>query len=491
MQTSTIPTHRARLNGAVLDFAASDFDTVIPQFVAAHGGGVPQIESLASPAPATPPPPPIVRGTTVDAAGAARSADDAAAATLAGFSPTAPLYTRGTMVVDLGVENARAARMEHDAMPSVSDACEGFLADVQREERHDQTVRCSEIRMDKVGRLVTGDRRLLVHERAFGSFCSRMGFGGGDYLARCWPELRAINVNRWADRIAQDEAKVSSKPGFAPAEVVLRTRNASGGGREVFGVVSDGYAAFDADKVAAAIQLAMPRDAKLRVAYDGFRTRFDVMFHSTVQPESFVAGEFFRAGISIRTDDTGGGSLRGSSFVEQNLCLNLIVIDKAAQPLFALRHLGSVERLADEFRAGLGRAKDSLEHFLRQWGYATSDDLVAAERARNDEPLPQRMEDLLIGFANGAIERDLVPLRARRAETLETLAKCYAADTSSDGPRRGTVTRAGLVNAITRYAHRVEPDPWKGAELERAASALLWPRGRGGLPEIPFVEVAL
>jgi hypothetical protein len=43
---------------------------------------------------------------------------------------------------------------------------------------------------------------------------------------------------------------------------------------------------------------------------------------------------------------------------------------------------------------------------------------------------------------------------------------------------------------LTRYAHRVEADPFKAAELERSASSLLWPN-RGRLPEIPFVPVAL
>jgi hypothetical protein len=279
--------------------------------------------------------------------------------------------------------------------------------------------------------------------------------------------------------------------------IVLRTREVPESGREVYAAVSGGYAAFDADKVARALNLAMPDGAKMRVEYDGFRSRFDVLFHSTVAPADFVAGEFFRAGITIRTDDTGGGSLRGQTFVEQNLCLNLIIIDKAVQPLFVLRHLGSVEKLAEKFREGLGAAQDTLAHFLTAWGFARKDDLVVDAAARGEfedmDPTDAGLisvSDYFTGFANGLIERELVPLRARGGATARDLRRMFVDDTSSDGPGSGRVTRAGVVNALTRYAHRVEVDPFRAAETERAAAALLWPT-RGRLPEIPFAAVTL
>lgn len=531
------PTHVARLNGQSIQFNVSEYDAVVPQFVEQHGPGVPQITALARPdADGTAAPltrlighapvsavvgpgitrpdaietvatgartplaaPPVERGSTIDGEGQARSMIDDTAARAAGFAPERPLYSRGTMVLDIGVTNARAARAEHDAMPSVEAATGAFLDDVIAEKRRDVSAVKKDLRLDKQARVVVlpgRGERLLVNERAFGSFCSRMGFGGGDYLARCWPELRAINVNRWADAFGKGfEAEVgkwtaSGRKGDAPTPeaLVLRTRDAAGGGREVFGVVSESYTAFDVDKVAEALRLAMPPDAKLRTEYDGFRVRFDVLFHSTVQPEKYVAGEFFRGGITIRTDDTGGGSLRGSSFIEQNLCLNLIIIDKATQPLFALRHIGSVERLAAEFRVGRAKAKDSLQHFLVQWGYAQADDLVAAatERGEFADGRPVSLDKFFEGFANGAIERDLVPLRSRRAQVIDGLETMFLRDASGDGPASGTVTRAGFVNALTRYAHEVESDPWKGAEIERAASSLLWPRRGTRLPEIPF-----
>lgn len=499
------PTWRVTYRGEEVVCLADDVPATCAALIARHGAPTaadfPRPEPVHTPrvavvVPAVPPPAPVVRGETVNEAGRDRSAADDAGARAGGFTPAQPLYSRGTMVVEIGVENARAARAEFDAMPTVEQCTAGFLADFAREQRADMEVG-NEVRMDKAGRLVLGNgQRLTVNERAFTPLCSRLGFGGGDYLAGCWPELRAINVNRWMD--SYQKAHAEKVAAVVPGEdvpqartMVLRTRNVQGG-REAYAAVSKGYAAFDADKVAQALALAMPEDARLRVQYDGFRSRFDVLFHSTVQPADFVAGEFFRAGITIRTDDTGGGSLRGQTFVEQNLCLNLIIIDKAVQPLFMLRHIGSVEKLAEQFRDGLAAAQDTLAHFLTAWGFARRDNIVQAAEARGElEGTPLiRVSDYFAGFANGLIERELVPLRARGGATVRTLQRMFVDDTSSDGPGSGNVTRAGVVNALTRYAHRVEADPFRAAELERSAASLLWPV-RGRLPEIPFVPVAL
>jgi len=506
------PTWRVTYRGEEAICPADEVPATCADMIARLGAPTPldfpRPEPITAPLALVPAPapvaPPVVRGETVNEEGRARSAAADAAARAGGFTPAQPLYSRGTMVVQIGVENARQARQEFDATPTVDECVEGFLADVALEDRRDMVVGDT-MRMDKGGRLVLpGDgARLTINERAFTPLCSRLGFGGGDYLAGCWPELRAINVNRWMDTYQKaHEAEVAEalaerkEPPEARA-VVLRTRTVPASGREVYAAVSGGYAAFDSDKVARALRLAMPDGARMRVQYDGFRSRFDVLFHSTVQPDQYVAGEFFRAGITIRTDDTGGGSLRGQTVVEQNLCLNLIVIDKAVQPLFVLRHLGSVEKLAEKFREGLGAAQDTLAHFLTAWGVARKDDLVADAAARGEfeDMTPADaglilVSDYFTGFANGLIERELVPLRARGGATVRDLRRMFVDDTSSDGPGSGRVTRAGLVNAVTRYAHRVEVDPFRAAETERAAAALLWPT-RGRLPEIPFTAVTL
>lgn len=494
--TMKSPTHRAMLNGAVREFHASEYDELAP-WVAANGGGVPRIETIAQPGPSESvvvAVPEVVRGRTVDSEGALRSEIDRSGAMAAGFAPAQPYYRRGTMVLDAGVERARELRLAFDDMPDVDEAVADLIERVNDEHRRDEPNVVANLRMYGDGDLrAESGERLVINERAFPQFCARTLGGGGDYLRRCWPELRARNVNQWMSRFAEEEKAKREADGaeFQPNRVVLRTRDCEGAStREVFATVSENYTPFDVDKIAASVDLAMPQGAKMRVVYDGFKARIDVLFHSTVQPEKYVAGEFFRAGLTIRTDDTAGGSVVGHAFVEQNLCLNLVLIDRAAIPLFSLRHIGSVSRLADDFRAGLRRAEESLRHFIVQWGYAQRDDLVAmAERAGEfGDERPVTLTEMFAGFARGAVKRELVPLPMRRGETVAQLRHMFEQDVSGDGPRAGLVTRAGLVNAFTRYAHSVEPDPFKAHEIEQAASALLWPARKGAaLPHIPFV----
>ena len=79
-------------------------------------------------------------------------------------------------------------------------------------------------------------------------------------------------------------------------------------------------------------------------------------------------------------------------------------------------------------------------------------------------------------LANGVIERELVPVRGRREEAVGELVAAWEADRSADGPRAGTITRAGLTNAFTRWAHESpNSNEFFATEVETAASALLWP----------------
>jgi hypothetical protein len=236
------------------------------------------------------------------------------------------------------------------------------------------------------------------------------------------------------------------------------------------------------DKIAEAVRLATPPGARGTVTYDGYKARFEVLFHSDVQPEEFVAGEFFRAGVIVSTDDTGGGSIRGSSVVFQNLCLNLIVIDKANQDLFRIRHVGSIRELARRFEEGFKQALGKLDHFVTQWGFATRENVLdhipASER-------PIRLADALPGLFNGIIERELVPVRGKRPEAVKRLVQAWEADKSSATIHHNGLTRAAIVNAFTRYAHEApQPTPFVEDEIQAAAGGLLY--SKAPFPYLPI-----
>lgn len=441
-------------------------------------------------------------GIDIDAVGRDRSQADFDAAVAAGFAPAQTIYDRGTRVVEMGVNKARRLRQEFDGMPTVSAYCDDFEAHVANEDRTDLDVEvCTmkmlltgELQFDDAGRPLT---RTLT-DTAFQGLCSRLGFGGAQYLRKCWTELRAHNVNEWLSRIAMAEQIVRQEAGMKgkrlePRTLRLRERNAFNDegektGREAFGVVTDSYTAWDVDKIAEAVKLASPADARGRVTYNGEKARFEVLFHSTVQPEHYVAGEFFRAGVVIDTDDTGSGSIGGSTVVSQNLCLNLIIIDQAKQGLFRIRHTGDLARLVRDFRAGFEKALGTLEHFRAAWGGAVEEDAVKRALTAADEQLIP-IEKALPGLFRGIIEREMVPVFAKTEIVIPKLMKMWERDASS-ATAVTPGSRAAIVNAFTRYAHEAtELTPWEEDEVQRSAGKLLYgARGNAKPAPLPYLR---
>lgn len=459
----------------------------------------------------------------VDAVGLARSERDRAAAIAAGFTPAETVYTRGLRVIKAGVEAARRSREEYDAKPLVSQLCADFVARIVGERREDIVVPAASIRMEPSGAIRAGGHfdaaaalfSGTLEADAFPALCSRMGFGSGArYLRdRCRPELRAYNVNEQAITLEASEAKLATAERDAAkregraAEAVsslvsLRTRDAARGSaaRSVYAVTSPTYAPFDADKVAEAIARSTPADARGSVAYDGRRSRFEILFHSNVQPRHYVAGEFFKAGVVVTTDDTGAGGIRARAVVWQNLCLNLAIIDEASKSLLHLIHVGNVSELARKFARGYADALKTLEHFLTVWGYACEEDVTVGARRVSDGSVPEKPREIVEGIFAGLIaggERARVKLpRARgqkMTEIVEQLVECWERDESGARSVHAT-SRAAIVNAITRWAHEVvdrADDPWAEDEISRRACALLWtPRGAKSPKALEWIDPA-
>ena len=87
---------------------------------------------------------------------------------------------------------------------------------------------------------------------------------------------------------------------------------------------------------------------------------------------------------------------------------------------------------------------------------------------------------VLPGLFNGALERELVPVRGRRPEVLKALVQAY----EREPVKHTEVTRSDMVNAFTRYAHETEHDPFRAFEIEKAAGSLLF--GRAAKQRWPY-----
>ena len=472
-------------------------------------------ETFGEVAPAAPVSVPSITigGGSMDIVGAARSTTDRDAAIAAGFSPKATVYTRGTRVIRAGVDKARLERKQYDAKPLVAEYCADFVAQIEAEKRTDVPVLGREVSMDDTGALSLdgGVNRFQPTYGALSGLATRLEYGGAQYLAKCPPALRATNVNDWRARIAAREdlsyrercellAK-QGKPAPEPSlqELVLRVRQPAVAGdlHEAFGVVTPSYTSFDVDKVAKVIAKVVHPDARGTVTYDGERARFEVLFHSDVKPEHYVAGEFWKAGLIINTDDIGSGSIWGQSAIWQNLCLNLIIIDKQAKELFRLKHVGSAEALELALIDGIARGEKTLEHFTRAWGYACQEDVLArtaaAHKAMHEEEMPIRIEDALPGIFGAILERELVSVPGRKEAAIPKLVKAWEFDQSGAKIAHGGLTRAAICNAFTRYAHtEVRGDVWAEDQIQRQAGALLWAplRSTSATPDpLPWMDL--
>ena len=450
--------------------------------------------------PVATPEPEVIRGVTVDKEGATRSIEDEAAAIAAGFTPAPPLFTVGTMVVDAGVENFKQSRLEFDALPHVAEACDQLIEQVKGEERRDQKVKVPTLEYSADGNLLGGEscvselpyEGLPMSERAFEGLCNLVTPGAGGYLRNCGMvgdendlgmKLRAANLTHWFPRAVKLNKRATKKAikewaagnhalfqaGQAPLpkpatctvkadqEVKLRVRkHPSGVGEEIFSVVGPRYSAFDVDSIAEAIkEHAASMGARCQVLYNGYKAQFDIMFHSNVQPEKAVAGEFFKAGIRLTTADDGTGAIKVQSLVWRNLCLNFIIIDVASQLAMKRRHIGA--NIAEALDTGMADALRRVEYFAKKWDEASLENVL--ERYGITEP--QTVFERLV--VNKVID---IPGYSND-EMVSRLMTAYLTEPG--------VGKTSYINAITKAAHM---HGWasmdQAALLEETGGALLF-----------------
>lgn len=489
----TLPTHYASLGNETVEFHESDYEIVVSELVARNPGkGAPLVTRIlaASPAVAVDAAPAVVSDQSdISESGRARAMFDAMLARENGFVPQSPIYSIGTRVNETGVENARRSQLEHDAKPLAIDVSTQLRDTIRAEKREDlQPYRLAEMKLSMKGALFAGGVQnaegrwvgghyLGLETDAFKRLVGRAidANGAAGYLADCPPELRAKNFNFWSGADTSDRTHV------------LRTRLDQSGNRRVFAAVSERYTAFDGDKIAEALALAFPSDARGSVDYDGSRYRVEGLWHSDVAPEEYVAGEIFKAGVIVRGADDGSGSIRIQSVIWRNLCLNLIILDRAIGVDVRIRHTGTVAQLASEFRKAFGKALQSVDAFRGAWGRAMQerDEVLVARSAgttsHDIEGLPASA--VLAGLFNGIVERELVKIPGRRVDIVPKLIEMHNQD---EARAAYGVSRASIVNAFTRYAHRVESNTF-AADIIREGAGSLLSAGRGLAPApLPF-----
>lgn len=109
-------------------------------------------------------------------------------------------------------------------------------------------------------------------------------------------------------------------------------------------------------------------EARGEVTYDpeNARITIDALWHAD-RVSNFAAGDVFKIGARIWTNDAGGGSLWMEFEAMRNLCLNLIIIGSTTTPIARVIHRGDEELFEQRIAEGLRTVADIAEPFLKQW----------------------------------------------------------------------------------------------------------------------------
>lgn len=390
--------------------------------------------------------------------GAARATADAVKLTQLGFVVPPPLYAVGSLVNSTGVENATRKRLEHDAKPLLGEAVAAFERLIATEKRHDILIdNVSSLRFDDDGSVfLLNGTQINFGVASFDMFCRRLDMprGAGTYLAGIDPDMRAWNLRKWVER---NPAK--------PFKLRIRRE------REVFAVVSEKYVDYGADCVAHDLARALEDlpDLRATVDYDGARVQIDATAFSDVKPERYVAGEVFQVGARAGTVDDGTGSAKGGGSAVRNLCLNLYILAEMSAGGFSVAHRGSRAAFRQALRAGFDKASEAARTFVEQWN---GDRQVADIRAT------VKPADGISFVPTGADAYSLNQLLwgvfvAEQARGALAVGQKELAGVMRAWQVEPESNRRGIANALTRYAHEGQADPWHANDIEQSAVSML------------------
>lgn len=385
-----------------------------------------------------PPTAPPAAAATVSPLALARIRRDEAWLADAGFALKPPVYAPGTRVLPVGDANFATERRRVEGLPPFPGAAAAVATAVALERRRDVPLALSAVAMSENGHLVLDGTEYAVEHGAFLQLALQTGFGmGARYLTeRCSPELRAQNVNH---QLAKHPDK----------SLVFRTRAERGEERRrIFATVTKGYAACDTDLVLDAVRPSLS-DARAELVYDGSGVTATALF----MPDHIVdlaAGDVFKAGVRVRTDDTGRGRVRIAAVLWRNRCLNLLIIDEGEVETVSEVHRGDPARILAAVGEGVEAARGKVAHFLDAWGHARTVKVDPTETIRR-----------------WVAEKKVTPQSEKlRDQLVEAILTAWYVEPGE--------TLADAVNAVSRAAHETPSFTMDYREqLERQAARLV------------------
>jgi hypothetical protein len=466
-------THRATLDGEVLDFHQDDFQVALDGLMERHPGkGAPDVVSFAD----------MEKAARAEAKAKLKSAGtesarakwralmDNTTARERGFEARPRVETIGHSDLSSG---PRPFEFDHADMPRAGEVAAELRDRVLAEERLDtDPLSLANTRITEDGSLATGrsingefevTERFGIEPDVFRLMATRMlpARSAADYLVDCPKGLRGFNWSHWARTNGEAE------------QHVLRTRRGGSTGRVIFACVAPGYTRVDADLIADVLSRELPEGARGFAHYDGYRWRLEAIWHQNLVDQRFCSGEVFKGGLIIRSTDNGTGGLKIQSVVWRNLSRAFVILDGSMGVNVNLRHNNGSERLLTGFQASWAKALEAAP-FIRAWEMARFErDEVLVEKSQGTTHVNLKsltLQEVLAGILTGVLKQGLVEIPGRVADVVPELLAMHKAD---EAARQYGVSRASIVLALMRYASQVETDPFAADVIREGAGKLL------------------
>lgn len=372
---------------------------------------------------------------------------------------TAGGYVPGTAVIDLGYQNLATERRKWEQQPLVENASNDIATAIRNEQRENIQVRIGDIHMQEDGLLRVGGDVLPFEAKGFKLLASSVygetmtGRGqvfaaAGNYLLSLPPDERAWNVNRGLARANAGDT------------VVLRTRVVENR-RQVFATVSDGYATFDADRVLELIgKVLHGKGYRGEVGYDSGTTDLyvDATYHAPSNVQDFAAGDVFKVGFRMRSNDSAGGSINGGGAAWWNGCLNMIVIEDSQGGSFRVIHRGDMRDVVSKMQANMSKMQPVFERFAKRWG-------IISEAPVKSTPLWGTTYATVPAALTGIVEAGRLDVKQNPDDVVKALLAAWAKEPGD--------TVESIIRATTRAAHEQLVDDCIRDTWERRSGALV------------------
>jgi hypothetical protein len=393
-----------------------------------------------------------------------RALKDEAKLDQCGFPKPNTFFAVGTPLAQSGVDAFQRERQDFDKLPLLANGVTELVKKIKSEDRFEVIIPINElVASDDLKIKVPGlgsfylcniqTLQALMDQTPVDMACAR-------YLSLCSPELRAKNINYWLQQKKSDKNKMCK----------LRLRNGRAG-HEIFAVVSKNYTCYDAHRAAELFTEEAPKDAKVEIIYDQAqaKARIQALFHTEISAKDGVVGEVFKVGSGLSTDDTGGGSLASRALAWRALCLNFTNM-MVSSDIGRRKHMGTEIIIRAAVKGYIAESFSRIAPFTEAWNYSAKEDVIATAVPIEPEDEPLDIKDIYNSMLNvfaGITERELVPLRGRKADRIERLMQAWE--------KEPVPTRVGVINALTRLAHsEPQSSPWDEDDIQDAASDLLF-----------------